>query len=1096
MSLLEVHRQDALREAHAPVLLTISRYQAAIFDMDGVVTQTANIHAEAWKEMFDAFLKRYCNQHHLDFVAFDLKSDYRLYVDGKAREDGVRSFLESRNIVLPEGSLNDPPEADTVYGLGARKNNIFLQLVSRHPVAVFQSTVDFIHQLKQKGIKVAVISASRNAGDILASAGVLDLFDTRVDGLDMERLHLKGKPAPDIFCQAARQLDVEPTSAIVVEDALAGVQAGHAGEFALVIGVNRDNQAQLLSSSGADVVVNDLAELVLVPEEMTVTLPKSSAWQLIYEGYSPETEGVRETLCTLGNGYFATRGALFSERDDGVHYPGTYLAGGYNRLISEVAGRQVENEDLVNFPNWLSLNFKMMDSGSSDDSAAWFAVDQVELLSYRQTLNLEQGVLYRNIQFRDQQGRETLLIERRLVHMEHFHLAALELTLIPLNWQGRMVIRAALDGTVVNNNVANFRGLSNRHLQPLEASSSDENNLFLKMQTTQSELRFAQAARVQLSLNGKPTETRQTVEQKSDYIARDYEFEVAAHDTVVINKVIAFYNSQDHAVSECGTAAVKAVTRAPDFDELVMSQEKAWKHLWDQFDIEISAKHEEEQELPSLLLRLHAFHVLQTVSPNSIDLDINIPAKGWHGEGYQGHIFWDDLFVVPFLNFRMPDITESLIKYRWRRLSEARILAQQAGFEGAMYPWQSGSNGEEETPALLYNPKIQQWLPDYTHMQRHVNAAIAYNVWSYYQATGDIDFLYAYGAEILVEIARFWASASTYNSALARYEIKGVVGPDEYHTRYADREKPGIDNNAYTNIMAVWCLLRALEVMDIMPEDHRAQVMDQLNICPSELTRWDSISRKMRVDFLGNGLISQFEGYDTLQEFPWANYLKTHGNFRNLDDVMAAEGDSLSRYKIAKQADVLMLFYLFSAETLRELFERLGYSLLPEDIPRNIDYYTRRTVHGSSLSRIANAWVLARSNRKRSWNLFMEALMGDVADTQGGTTPEGIHLGAMGGTLDLIQRCYTGLELRNDILWFNPLLPNDLKYMSFSIHYRENLLRIRINHERMHIYISHCQARTFQVGVVGQVYTLKSGQDYEFSLGKDIPSHGIIPNPT
>jgi alpha,alpha-trehalase len=259
-------------------------------------------------------------------------------------------------------------------------------------------------------------------------------------------------------------------------------------------------------------------------------------------------------------------------------------------------------------------------------------------------------------------------------------------------------------------------------------------------------------------------------------------------------------------------------------------------------------------------------------------------------------------------------------------------------------------------------------------------------------------------------------------------------------------------------------------------------VMDQLNIGPSELAHWNTISRKMRVDFFDNGLISQFEGYPSLQEFPWADYLKKHGNLLHIDEVMAAEGQSLDRYKIAKQADVLMLFYLFSAETLRELFDRLGYSLLPEAIPRIIDYYTRRTAHGSSLSRIANAWVLARSNRKRSWNLFMEALMADVADTQGGTTPEGIHLGAMGGTLDLIQRCYTGLELRNDILWFNPMLPTDLNAMSFSVHYRDNLLRIKINHTRIHIYISHSRGRVIQIGLNEQVHALESGRDYEFTL--------------
>jgi beta-phosphoglucomutase family hydrolase len=766
-----------------PLVAGRRRYQGAIFDMDGVVTKTASVHAAAWKQMFDNFLQKYSEAHGQPFIPFDENRDYLTYVDGKARQDGVRSFLESRLITLPEGNPDDPPEADTVHGLGTRKNDLFLDYLKTHRVEVYQSTVDFIGQLKKFGLKVAIISASVNAREVLESAGVLDLFDTRVDGQDMARLNLKGKPEPDIFCQAARQLGVDPEHAIVTEDSLAGVQAAHTGNFALVIGINRGNQAQLLRCQGADVVVNDLEEIALVPEmEIQPVLPHvAGSWQLVYDGYHPENEGTRETLCTLGNGFFTTRGALFSTRDDGTHYPGTYLAGGYNRLKSQVAGREVENEDLVNFPNWLPVSFRIVDEEHPEAPEEWFDIDRVELLTYRQTLHLQQGVLYRHIHCRDAQGRETMLTERRFVHMQQFHLAGLEVTLIPLNWQGRIVIRAALDGTVVNNNVVGFRGLSNRHLQPLEAGFPADNQLFLKMQTNQSQLRVAQAARIKLTLNDEPVMSIQRRIQEADYVALDYPLNVSAHETVVLEKVVSFYTSQDNAISECGLEAVKAVTNALPFEQLIISQERSWRHLWDQFDVEITTRREEEQELQSLLLRLHAFHVLQTVSPNSVDLDTEIPARGWHGEAYRGHIFWDNIFVFPCLNFRMPNITESILKYRYRRLPEAKRRAVEAGFEGAMYPWQSGSNGEEETPLFSYMPTTHQWVPEYTHMQRHVNGAIAYNIWAYYQVTGDIDFLYGYGAEMLVEIARFWASTSTYNKASGRYEIHGVVGPDEFN---------------------------------------------------------------------------------------------------------------------------------------------------------------------------------------------------------------------------------------------------------------------------------------------------------------------------
>ena len=205
------------------------------------------------------------------------------------------------------------------------------------------------------------------------------------------------------------------------------------------------------------------------------------------------------------------------------------------------------------------------------------------------------------------------------------------------------------------------------------------------------------------------------------------------------------------------------------------------------------------------------FHLLQAVSPNSNGLDVGVPARAWTGEAYQGHIFWDELFIFPPLNHRMPEITRSLLMYRYRRLGEARAAAESAGFRGAMFPWQSGSDGQEQTQQFNLNPRSERWVPDNSYRQRHVGSAIAYNVWQYYQVTGDLAFLSAHGAEMLLEIARFWASIASYDHDTDRYEIRGVMGPDEYHDGYPDRDEPGLDNNAYTNVMAAWVLARALE---------------------------------------------------------------------------------------------------------------------------------------------------------------------------------------------------------------------------------------------------------------------------------------------
>ena len=236
--------------------------RACLFDLDGVLTETAKVHAAAWKEMFDDFLRRYAQKTGTAFVPFDPVTDYDTYVDGKPRADGTRSFLESRGISLPEGSPDDPPEADTVHGLGTRKNDIVLRTIHRDGVQAFPGSVSYVRAVRDAGLPRAVVSSSSNCRDVLVAAGIEDLFDARIDGLTAEAEHLRGKPAPDTFLAGARALGVEPSQAAVFEDALAGVEAGRAGRFGMVIGVNRADQADALRQHGADVVVNDLSELL------------------------------------------------------------------------------------------------------------------------------------------------------------------------------------------------------------------------------------------------------------------------------------------------------------------------------------------------------------------------------------------------------------------------------------------------------------------------------------------------------------------------------------------------------------------------------------------------------------------------------------------------------------------------------------------------------------------------------------------------------------------------------------------------------------------------------------------------------------------
>jgi trehalose/maltose hydrolase-like predicted phosphorylase len=255
-----------------------------------------------------------------------------------------------------------------------------------------------------------------------------------------------------------------------------------------------------------------------------------------------------------------------------------------------------------------------------------------------------------------------------------------------------------------------------------------------------------------------------------------------------------------------------------------------------------------------------------------------------------------------------------------------------------------------------------------------------------------------------------------------------------------------------------------------------------LSLKPEELLRWRDISRKMRIVFHDDNIISQFEGYGELEEFDWKTYEKKYESIHRLDRILEAEGNSPNRYKLSKQADVLMLFYLLSADELEELFRRLNYPFDQGTIPRNIEYYLKRTSHGSTLSRVVHAWVLARSQRELSWHLFKEALESDVSDIQGGTTSEGIHLGAMAGTVDLVQRCYTGIETRENKLLFNPSLPNDLKGMQFDILYRQHWVNLQITLNKLIISTRKNALAPIQIDFRGNTYELNAGDTMRFDL--------------
>lgn len=1040
-------------------------FDAVVFDLDGVVTDTAAVHEAAWRELFDRVLEdprapASARREHFS------KRDYLEFVDGKPREDGLVDFLQSRGIALPKGTANDTPGNWSVYGLSALKNQLFNEHLKRDGVRVFPGTVTLLTRLRAGQVPVALATSSRNASAVLAAAGLSDAFDLVVDGDLTGKLRLPGKPDPALFLEVVKRLGVDSFRAVVIEDAVAGVEAARRGGFGLVVGIDRADRRAALEAAGADVVLNDVSELDL-------GRVLKNPWLLVYEGFDPAHEGHREALTTLGNGYVAVRGAAPESTMSEVHYPGTYIAGIYNRLTSIIQDQEVEDEHMVNLPNWLVLDVRL-------EGGRWWSQGGLRIRRERRTLDLRKALLLRELVLEAEGGRQLRVVQRRFVSMAEPHVMALETTFTALGWSGAVVFRSGIDTGVTNENLPDDALLSHHHLMVSAEPAAKDAIPVVEVETSQSHIRIATALRTQVS--GDPGNGMPTIEDGRYF--RSFNGMLSDGVPLVLTKTAAIATSRDRAISSPGSGALSALRRAgPDFDAILARHEKAWSRLLHLFVVEIEAGTQVQ-----LVLNLHVFHLLQTLTPHTAALDAGVPARGLHGEGYRGHIFWDELFVLPLLTSRVPAVSRALINYRWRRLGAAREAAAAAGFRGALFPWQSGSDGREETPQWLYNRRSNHWIPDYSHFQRHAGFAVAFNAWQYYLATQDHEWLLHHGSELIVEIARLVASMSEYDDETDRFHLRGLVGPDEYHTGYPDNPGAGLNDNAYTNIMAAWVCAIACEVVGSLKGQDLKDLWDRLDLDASEPEGWEHVSRRMFVPFLDGGIISQFDGYGELLELDWERYRDAYKNIERLDLILESEGDSTNRYRLAKQADVLMLLYVLGQDELLAFLERLGYAVGRDQLSDTVNYYLERTAHGSTLSRVAHASVLAAMDPERAWSTFREALDADLDDTQGGTTRSGIHLGAMAGSIDVIQRSFAGLRITRDALVFSPRMPREVGRLFFRVRYRDQLLDIVLEPGKLLVTAAPGGAQPVSLRAGSEAVLLGPGETwlYEFAVEESL----------
>jgi alpha,alpha-trehalose phosphorylase len=726
------------------VLATGVNFRAAIFDMDGVITRTAGVHAAAWKELFDDLLRQQARNGE-PYRPFDQDAEYRAYVDGKPRREGLLSFLRARHITLGEEQVED---------LARRKDALFERRLREQGIETFASTLALIDALRASGVKIGVVTSSRHGREILKLAGIAARFDARLDGIDLDERGLKGKPDPDMFLMSAHLLGVQPGRALVFEDAVAGVQAGRRGGFGLVVGVDRGGNAAALARGGADVVVQDLAELAIDRLDAAFRArQQETAWRVEAEGFEPGRERQMESLFALGNGYLGVRGGLDTPP------PGSqcdlFIAGIYDGAHTGLAYSDIEflAPERGNYPyvQLVPLPFPFGLRCSLEGEPLDFAGPHGREL--RRTLDLRGGVLQIEALYETSGGRHTAIRTRRCVSLADPHLLLQEALVTPENHWAAVTLEPFLDEPAL--------ALRHPHLEQVEHLAGPDLEL-VRYRTHVSGFEICVASR-------------------------------AMRDPLALRRLICVFTSRDGPDPRGAAIAHLQALEGNGFEPLFAAHTEKWGEFWRKADVRVQGDWGIEQAL-----RFGSYHLRL---PADGDERVSIGARALTGRAYEGHVFWDtEIFMLPFYLYTEPGIARKLLLYRHHTLDGARRRAHELGYRGACFAWESTVTGDDVTPTKIVLKSTGKEIPIFTGTQQvHVTADIAYAAWRYWEATLDEDFLAGPGSEILFETARFWVSRVTPGQS--HHHIRGVVGPDEYHY--------SVNDNAYTNWMARFNLERA-----------------------------------------------------------------------------------------------------------------------------------------------------------------------------------------------------------------------------------------------------------------------------------------------
>lgn len=944
--------------------MTNSNIKAALFDLDGVVAFSDKYHYEAWKKLADE-----------QGWYFDEKINDRLR--------GV-SRLESLEIILEINSVKATDKQKEEYA--ETKNDYYKELIKNISTDdLYNGVVEFITALREKGIKTAICSSSKNAEAILSGLGIEYLFDTVVTGCDIKNT----KPDPEVFLLGAKKLEIHPFHCVVFEDAVAGIEAAHNAGMRSC-GVGNDEVEQI-----SDEFIKEYSEIDIdnFIESGKKSFFKFEAYKL-YEN-APRVRDINavESKFALGNGYLGMRGVY--EEDDALFEeyvcPGMYINGVFEKTDINHAvyckGFATHDQYTVNLTDWRLISVYV------DGEKMCFS--NGKMLSHERYLDMWGGRLVREAVWESSTGKKIALKTVRIVSMEHFHSAAISYSVTPLNFSGEIEIKSE---------VRAVNPLLGKYATECVEKGSIENTDYITLRTLNTKISVCTALCERLN-----TDAHRTILSTDNGHIHTFKINAEKDRETVLEKFVSFFDDTDES-TDIVREAVKEVNMrsAKGFSEFSENQADFWSNHRKYGEVKIKGNDRDD-----LAVRFNLFHLRQQIPSVS---GYSVGATGLTGPHYSGKVFWDtEMYIIPYLNYTTADITKGLLMYRYKVLDKARERAAQMDGKGALYSWCS-VDGEETS--IVFEASTAEY---------HLQSDIAFAIERYVNQTGDYGFLYEYGAEIVFDTAKFMYDRGSFSEVNdGRFCFNAVCGPDEYAC--------GVNNNFYTNMMLKHHFEYAKAVFDKMQLEAPSKLEElckKLEITAEDAASWKNAAEKMYFKY--NEKLGVYEQDDSFLTNDAVDMTKIPKNF---DIRGILHPLNLWRIQVLKQADVVLLMFI------------LGENYTKEEKKRSYEYYEPKTNHGSSLSAAIHAVMASEIDKdEQAYEYLRSAVYMDLADFKKNTAG-GLHMACLGGAWMTVANGSLGMRDYPSGLLFNPKCPEAWDGYELDILYHGSRIHICVDKEK------------------------------------------------